>query len=132
MTPAQFYVDFGDLASWIAAVDLHQAQQETGCAVIWRAVAPLASPEMVQRGDPSWSQVRWERLDEQRRRRAEALGLLGELPAEVAQALYEAPPPPPEPKLPWQLFEAPPERREPGAGRPTKRDRRLIDHLKEL
>jgi ribosome-associated heat shock protein Hsp15 len=53
-------------------------------------------------------------------------------PAEVAQALYEDLTPPPEPKLPWQLFEAPAERREAGAGRPTKRDRRLIDHLKEV
>ena len=111
MTPAQFYVDFSDLASWIAAADLHQAQQETGCAVIWRAVAPLASPEMVQRGDPAWSQVRWERLDEQRRRRAEALGLLGELPAEGdatrrARALVNAAPEAERPALTLALFES--------------------------
>lgn len=111
MTTPQFYVDFSDLASWIAAADLHQAQQQTGQAVIWRAVPPLASPEMVQRGDPAWSQARWERLDEQRRRRAEALGLLGELPAEGdatrrARALVNAAPEAERPALTLALFES--------------------------
>lgn len=54
-------------------------------------------------------------------------------PATTAQLLYEdqSPPPPPrEPRAAW-LFAAP-EEREPGAGRPTKRDRRAIDRLKDL
>jgi 2-hydroxychromene-2-carboxylate isomerase len=111
MNTPQFYVDFSDLASWIAAADLHRAQQETGCAVSWRAVPPLLSPEMVQRGDPAWSQVRWERLDEQRRRRAEALGLSGEPPAEGeatrrARALLNTAPEAERPELTLQLFEA--------------------------
>ena len=127
-TPAQFYVDFGDLASWIAAADLHRAQQETGQAVIWRAVPPLLSPELVQRGDPAWSEVRWERLDEQRRRRAEALGLLGELPTEGeatrrARAWMNAAPEAERPALTLTLFESlalgktPPEPPNPGEPR---------------
>lgn len=46
--------------------------------------------------------------------------------AEAAKALFEdlTPPEPPRPRL------APPPRREPGAGRPTKRERRDIDRLR--
>jgi ribosome-associated heat shock protein Hsp15 len=46
--------------------------------------------------------------------------------AEAAKALFEdlTPPEPPRPRF------APPPRREPGAGRPTKRERRDIDRLR--
>jgi ribosome-associated heat shock protein Hsp15 len=48
-------------------------------------------------------------------------------PATSAQALYEdlTPPEPPRPR------QAPPPHREPGAGRPTKRERRELDRLME-
>lgn len=48
-------------------------------------------------------------------------------PAEEAQALYEDISPPPLPRAPDPIFA----RREPGAGRPTKKDRRDIDNLRD-
>jgi ribosome-associated heat shock protein Hsp15 len=61
-------------------------------------------------------------------RRIARVTALGEQrgPASAARALYEdlTPPAPP------RLRAAPPARRPPGAGRPTKRERRAIDHLR--
>jgi ribosome-associated heat shock protein Hsp15 len=63
----------------------------------------------------------------QGRRRVLKVSALGERrgPPAVARALFEdlTPPEPPRTRL------APPPRREPGAGRPTKRERRAIDRL---
>jgi ribosome-associated heat shock protein Hsp15 len=63
----------------------------------------------------------------QGRRRILKVAALGERrgPAAVARTLFEdlTPPEPPRARL------APPPRREPGAGRPTKRERRAIDRL---
>jgi ribosome-associated heat shock protein Hsp15 len=48
-------------------------------------------------------------------------------PASIARGLYEDLTPPAPPRLRM----APPARRPAGAGRPTKRDRRALDHLRE-
>lgn len=48
-------------------------------------------------------------------------------PAIEAQALYEDMSPPPPPRPSRRARPAPPAQREKGAGRPTKRDRRLIE-----
>jgi len=64
----------------------------------------------------------------QGRRRILKVAALGDRrgPAAAARALFEdlTPPEPPRARL------APPPRREPGAGRPTKRERRQIDRLR--
>lgn len=51
-------------------------------------------------------------------------------PAPEAQALYEDLSPPMPPRNPKAGGQAKPMAREPGAGRPTKRDRRQIDQLR--
>jgi len=53
-------------------------------------------------------------------------------PAPEARTLYEdlAPPPPPQPRDPVEKAAAEAGQRDPGAGRPTKADRRALDRLR--
>lgn len=110
---------------WLVAVRLYKTRQDSTAACGGGKVRlngrPVKPSTLVKAGD------RIEARINKRERIVEVVKIIDKrVGAAVARECYVDHSPPPEP----YLRQPPPLRREPGSGRPTKRDRRKLDQLR--